>query len=90
MTPINTTFHDYSKTPARVMHVLRDGRIQVARARWVWSMRKYVMKAHGMSWLDPRAREPNVFGVVDPQYMLMNTREARDTLRALCELPKGR
>lgn len=57
--------HDYKQHGMVVM----DGRRVVAKARPTPA--GYLMVLYGASWTDPRAREPNVFGIVDPSRMVL-------------------
>ena len=58
--------------------LVMEGRKLIARARYVPSMRQWLLNAYNFAWTDPHARNPNAFGIVDPRFMLVKTkREAR-------------
>jgi len=64
--------------------VVMDGRRLLARARHIPAARGWLLKAYGFSWADPRAHEPNIFGAVDPRYLIIKTKcEAKRILADL-------
>ena len=68
------------------MLVVMDGRRMIARARHIPAARGWLLKAYGFSWANPRAHQPNIFGVVDPRYLIVKTkREAKRILADLTE-----
>ncbi len=73
------TFHEYG--PNQSMIVM-DCRRPLAMARHWPAIKGWHLKAHGFSWVDPRARAPNAFGIVQPQFLLVSSkREARAILK---------
>jgi hypothetical protein len=75
------TFHDHSQN--QVMVVMSYNRPLAVARRYPYHPGWY-LKAHGFSWTDPRARKPNVFGIVQPQFLQVATkREARKILAAI-------
>ena len=76
-----TTFHDFPKNKTMVV---MDGRRRICRANLLHSGMGWMLKADGFSWTDPRARLPNVFKIVAPQYLIVvSKREARRILMGL-------
>ena len=63
------------EAPKHHQILVMEGRKLIARARYVPSMRQWLIKAYGFDWIDPRARNPNVFGIVYPHLMMVKTKK---------------